>query len=483
MLDLTIFVIVLILLAMAKSIEKKEKESRVEMSKAEMTKIILPEEKVPKYWYNVQADMPNPMEPYLHPQTKKALEPKDLAHIFPQALIEQEVSQERYIEIPQEIREIYKQWRPSPLYRAHQLEKALGVNSRIYYKYEGVSPVGSHKLNSAIPQVFYNKEAGIKRLTTETGAGQWGTALSLACQMFGLECTVYMVRISFKQKPYRRTLMETYGGQCIASPSNLTETGRRVLVEQPETPGSLGIAISEAVEDASLRPDTNYALGSVLNHVSLHQTIIGQEVKLQMEMVDDYPDVVVACCGGGSNLAGIAFPFIPDKLKGSKVRLLAVEPTASPSLTRGTFAYDYGDLGGLTPLMKMYTVGSSFTPAGIHSGGLRYHGSSPLVSQLYHDGLIEATAVEQTRAFSAAVLFARTEGIIPAPESSHAIRAGIDEALRAQEEGKSLSIVINVSGHGYLDLTAYESYLSGEMKDVQLSDEDIAQAIAKLPKI
>lgn len=453
------------------------------MSRAELTKIILPEEKIPKYWYNVQADMPNPMEPYLNPQSKKPVVPQDLAPIFPPALIEQEVTKERYVGIPQEVREIYKQWRPSPLFRARQLEKALGVNSRIYYKYEGVSPVGSHKLNSAIPQVYYNKQARIKRLTTETGAGQWGTALSLACQMFGLECTVYMVRISFQQKPYRRALMETYGGQCIASPSNLTEAGRKILVEQPETPGSLGIAISEAVEDAASRPDTNYALGSVLNHVSLHQTIIGQEVKLQMEMVDDYPDVIVACCGGGSNLAGIAFPFIPDKLKGKKVRLVAVEPTASPSLTRGVFAYDYGDVAGFTPLMKMYTLGSSFTPAGIHAGGLRYHGDSPLVSQLYHDGLLEAKAVEQTRAFAAAVLFARTEGIVPAPESSHAIRAGIDEALQAKEEGKNISIVINVSGHGHLDLTAYESYLSGQMQDIQLSEEDLAQGIARLPKI
>lgn len=453
------------------------------MSREELTKIILPEEKLPKYWYNVQADMPNPMEPYLNPRTGQSLGPQDLAAIFPMALIEQEVTKERYVEIPNEVREIYKQWRPSPLFRARQLEKALGVTSRIYYKYEGVSPVGSHKLNSAIPQVFYNKAEGIKRLATETGAGQWGTALSLACQMFDLECTVYMVRISFQQKPYRRALMETYGAQCIASPSNLTEIGRKILAEQPETPGTLSIAISEAVEDAASRQDTNYALGSVLNHVCLHQSIIGQEVQLQLEMVDDYPDVIVGCCGGGSNFAGIAFPYIPEKLKGSKVRLVAVEPTASPSLTKGVFAYDYGDVAGLTPLMKMYTLGSNFTPAGIHAGGLRYHGDSPLVSQLYHDGLVEARGVEQTKAFEAAVLFARTEGILPAPESSHAIRVGIDEALQAKEEGKTLSIVINVSGHGHLDLTAYDSYASGQMKDVELSEADLKKGIAGLPKI
>jgi len=453
------------------------------MSREELTKIILPEEKLPKYWYNVQADMPTPLEPGLNPQTKEPLGPQDLAAIFPMALIEQEVTKERYIEIPKEIREIYKQWRPAPLFRARQLEKALDSSCRIYYKYEGISPVGSHKLNTAMPQAFYNKAEGIKRLSTETGAGQWGTALSLACQMFGLECAVYMVRISFQQKPYRRALMETYGATCLASPSNMTEVGRKILADQPETPGTLSIAISEAVEDAASRKDTNYALGSVLNHVCLHQTIIGQEVQLQMEMVDDYPDVVIGCCGGGSNFAGIAFPYIQEKLKGSKVRLVAVEPTASPTLTKGVFAYDYGDVAGLTPLMKMYTLGSSFTPAGIHAGGLRYHGDSPLVSQLYHDGLVEARAVDQTKAFEAAVLFARTEGILPAPESSHAIRVGIDEALKAKEEGKILSIVINLSGHGNLDLTAYESYNSGQMKDVALSESDLAKGIAQLPKI
>ncbi len=406
------------------------------MSREELTKIILPEEKIPKFWYNVQADMPNLPAPGLNPKTKKPLTPNDLTPIFPMSLIEQEVSTERFIEIPEKVREIYKQWRPSPLFRAHRLEKALDTPCRIYYKYEGVSPVGSHKLNSAVPQAYFNKEAGIKRLTTETGAGQWGTALSLACKMFDLACTVYMVRISFKQKPYRRVFMETYGAECLPSPSDRTEIGRKVLLEHPDTPGTLGIAISEAIEDAVQRDDTNYALGSVLNHVSLHQSIIGQEVKLQMEMVDDYPDVVIGCCGGGSNLAGIAFPFLPDKLQGKNVRLVAVEPAACPSLTKGTFAYDYCDVAGLTPLLKMYTLGSHFTPAGIHAGGLRYHGVSTLVSQLYHDGLLEAKAVKQKGVFEAAILFAQTEGIIPAPESSHAIRTAIDEAFRRQRRRK-----------------------------------------------
>ncbi|MDD2211583.1 MAG: TrpB-like pyridoxal phosphate-dependent enzyme [Clostridia bacterium] len=453
------------------------------MSRAELTKIILPEEKIPKFWYNVQADMPNPLAPGLHPQTKKPLTPSDLTPIFPMSLIEQEVSTERYIEIPQEVREIYKQWRPSPLFRARRLEKALDTPCRIYYKYEGVSPVGSHKLNSAIPQVFFNKVAGIKRLTTETGAGQWGTALSLACKMFGLECIVYMVRISFQQKPYRRLFMETYGAQCIPSPSEKTEIGRKILLEYPETPGTLGIAISEAIEDAVQCAETNYALGSVLNHVCLHQSIIGQEVRLQLEMVEDYPDVVIGCCGGGSNFAGIAFPFVPDKLKGKKVRLVAVEPSACPSLTRGKFAYDYCDIAGLTPLLKMYTLGSNFTPAGIHAGGLRYHGCSPLLSQLYADGLLEAKAVKQKGVFEAAVLFAQTEGIVPAPESAHAIKATIDEALAGKKEGVARSIVFNLSGHGHLDLTAYENYFSGVIKDVVISEKEIQENFKRLPVI
>ncbi|MDD3889665.1 MAG: TrpB-like pyridoxal phosphate-dependent enzyme, partial [Syntrophomonadaceae bacterium] len=345
------------------------------MRRDELSKVILPEDRMPKFWYNVQADMPNPLEPGLNPQTHKPLTPADLEPIFARELIAQEVSTERFIEIPKAVRQLYKQFRPSPLFRAHNLEKALDTTCRIYYKYEGVSPVGSHKLNSALPQVYFNKMQGIKRITTETGAGQWGTALSLACKQFGLEAMVYMVKVSYQQKPYRRSIMELYGGSCIPSPSTLTASGRRAIEENPDTPGTLAIAISEAVEDALSRDDTNYSLGSVLNHVCLHQTIIGQEVKLQMEMVDDFPDIVVGCCGGGSNMAGIALPFIPDKLAGKKIRLVAVEPAACPTLTRGKFAYDYGDSVGLTPMLKMYTLGHGFTPSGIHAGGLRYHGA------------------------------------------------------------------------------------------------------------
>ncbi|MBP8819396.1 MAG: TrpB-like pyridoxal phosphate-dependent enzyme [Syntrophomonadaceae bacterium] len=451
------------------------------MSRAELTKIILPEEKIPKFWYNVQADMPNPLAPPLHPQTMQPITPADLEPIFARELIAQEVSNERFIEIPTEVRDLYKQYRPSPLFRAHNLEKALDTNCHIYYKYEGVSPVGSHKLNSALPQVFFNKVQGIKRISTETGAGQWGTALSLACKLFGLEAMVYMVKVSYYQKPYRRSIMELYGATCIPSPSNLTASGRQALEKDPDTPGSLGMAISEAVEDAISRDDTNYSLGSVLNHVCIHQSIIGQEVKLQMEMVDDYPDVVIGCCGGGSNFAGIAFPFIPDKLAGKKVRLLGVEPAACPTLTKGVFAYDYGDVAGLTPAMQMYTLGHDFVPSGIHAGGLRYHGESPLVSQLYHDGLIEAIAVKQNPTFEAAMLFARTESIVPAPESAHAIRAAIDEALKAREEGVVRTIVFNLSGHGNLDLYSYDKFLAGETEDVEFSDEELAVSIKNLP--
>jgi tryptophan synthase beta chain len=453
------------------------------MSRAELTKIILPEEKIPKFWYNVQADMPNPLAPPLHPQTMQPITPADLEPIFARELIAQEVSNERFIEIPAEVRDLYKQYRPSPLFRAHNLEKALDTNCRIYYKYEGVSPVGSHKLNSALPQVFFNKVQGIKRISTETGAGQWGTALSLACKLFGLEAMVYMVKISYYQKPYRRSIMELYGATCIPSPSNLTAAGRQALEKDPDTPGSLGMAISEAVEDAVSREDTNYSLGSVLNHVCIHQSIIGQEVKLQMEMVDDYPDVVIGCCGGGSNFAGIAFPFIPDKLAGKKIRLLGVEPAACPTLTKGVFAYDYGDVAGLTPAMQMYTLGHDFVPSGIHAGGLRYHGESPLVSQLYHDGLIEAIAVKQNPTFEAAMLFARTESIVPAPESAHAIRAAIDEALKAREEGVARTIVFNLSGHGQLDLYSYDKFLAGETEDIEFSDEELAVSIKNLPVV
>jgi tryptophan synthase beta chain len=411
------------------------------------------------------------------------LTPVDLQEIFADELIAQEVSTERFIEIPKEVREEYKKWRPSPLFRARSLEKALDTPCRIYYKYEGFSPVGSHKLNSAIPQVFFNKVQGIKRITTETGAGQWGTALSLACKIYDIEAMVYMVRVSYQQKPYRRIFMEMYGATCVPSPSPLTASGRRALAENPDTPGTLGLAISEAVEDAVGREDTKYSLGSVLNHVCLHQSIIGQEVKLQMEMVDDYPDIVIGCCGGGSNFAGIAFPFIPDKLKGIKVRLLGVEPAACPTLTRGVFAYDLGDVAGFTPLLKMYTLGHNFVPPGIHAGGLRYHGESPLVSQLYHDGLIEAMAVLQNDCFSAAQLFAQTEGIIPAPESSHAIRAAINEALKGKEEGVARSIVFNLSGHGHLDLAAYDNYLSGKTEDVEFPEETLRESLKSLPQV
>ncbi|MEN6324656.1 MAG: TrpB-like pyridoxal phosphate-dependent enzyme [Syntrophomonas sp.] len=453
------------------------------MSREELTKIILPEDKIPKFWYNVQADMPNPLEPGLNPQTKQPLAPSDLEPIFARELIMQEVSTERYIEIPAEVRELYKKYRPSPLYRARGLEKALDTTCRIYYKYEGVSPVGSHKLNSALPQVFFNKAQGIKRISTETGAGQWGTALALAGKLFDIEIMVYMVKVSYTQKPYRRSIMELYGAKCVPSPSPLTQAGRNVLEQHPDTPGTLAIAISEAVEDAASRADTNYTLGSVLNHVCIHQSIIGQEVKMQMEMVDDYPDVVIGCCGGGSNFAGIAFPFIPDKLAGKKVRLVAVEPAACPTLTKGVFAYDFGDVAGYTPMMKMYTLGHDFTPSGIHAGGLRYHGESPLVSQLYHDGLLEAVAVKQNPTFAAAMIFAQSEGIVPAPESAHAIRTAIDEALKAKEEGVSRSIVFNLSGHGHLDLFSYDKYLSGETEDVEFSDEELKESLRNLPQL
>lgn len=453
------------------------------MSRDHFTKIMLPEDKIPKFWYNVQADMPNLPVPGLHPQTKQPLTPADLEPIFARELIAQEVSTERYIEIPAEVRQLYKQYRPSPLFRARQLEKALDTPCRIYYKYEGVSPVGSHKLNSALPQAFFNKIQGIKRLTTETGAGQWGTALSLACRHFGIEAMVYMVKISFTQKPYRRSIMELYGATCVASPSTLTESGRRELAKDPNTPGTLAMAISEAVEDAAQRDDTNYSLGSVLNHVCLHQTIIGQEARLQLEMVDDYPDMVIGCCGGGSNFAGIAFPFLPDKLAGKNIRLIAVEPAACPTLTKGEFTYDYGDAAGLVPIMKMYTLGHNFTPSGIHAGGLRYHGASPLVSQLYHDGLLEAVAVKQNATFAAAMLFARTESIVPAPESAHAIRVAVDEALKAKEEGISRTILFNLSGHGHLDLFSYDRYLSGETEDVEFSCEDLQVSLQDLPQI
>lgn len=445
-------------------------------------KIMLEEKDIPRRWYNIQADMPTKLEPPLHPVTKKPVGPEDLAGIFPMELIKQEVSQERWIDIPEEIVDKYRIWRPTPLIRATELEKALDTPAKIYYKYEGASPAGSHKANTSIPQAYYNKAAGIKRLATETGAGQWGSALSLACSFYGLECIVYMVKVSYQQKPYRRSFMQIYGAEVVASPSERTAAGRQVLSVSPDSLGSLGLAISEAVEDAAGRTDTNYALGSVLNHVILHQTVIGLEAKKQLEKAGDYPDVVLGCCGGGSNFAGIAFPFLQDRLAGGKVRAVAVEPSACPTLTRGTFAHDYGDLGKLTPIMKMYTLGHNFMPSGIHAGGLRYHGESPLVSQLYHDGFIEAQAYDQREIFEAAVLFAKTEGIIPAPESSHAIKGAIVEALKAKQAGKTSTILFCLSGHGHFDMTAYDSYFSGNMVDVPCDDEEIKANLAELPK-
>ena len=445
------------------------------------TKILLTEKEIPTHWYNIQADMPNPLKPPLNPVTKKPAAPDELGAIFPQEIIKQEMSTERFIEIPEEVRKLYALWRPSPVYRAHRLEKALDTPAKIYFKYEGVSPAGSHKLNTAIPQAYYNKKQGIKRLTTETGAGQWGTALSMACKFFGLECTVYMVKISYNQKPYRRSMMQLFGAEVFASPSDKTHAGREVLKKDPDSNGSLGIAISEAVEDAAKNSDTNYALGSVLNHVVLHQTVIGLEAKKQMEKAGYYPDVVIACSGGGSNFSGLAMPFVQDKIKeGKKTRIVAAEPAACPSLTKGKFTYDYGDTAHLTPMMMMYTLGSDFMPPGIHAGGLRYHGSSPIQSQLLHDGLIEAVAYEQPDVFEAAVLFAQNEGIVPAPESSHAIKAAIDEAIKAREAGESRTILFCLSGHGYFDMTAYDIYLSGQLQNSSLPDDIINKALEKL---
>ncbi len=449
------------------------------------TKIVLSDKEIPTKWYNIMADMPNLPKPPLHPATKQPVGPDDLTPIFPMALIEQEMTQERWIDIPEEVLDIYSLWRPAPLFRAHRLEKLLGTPAKIYYKYEGVSPAGSHKPNTAIPQAYYNKKAGMTRIATETGAGQWGTSMALAGKLFGLDVTVYMVKVSYGQKPYRRIMMETWGATVHASPSNTTNSGRKILELDPDNSGSLGIAISEAVEDAATHTDTNYALGSVLNHVCLHQTVIGLEAKKQLEIVGDYPDIVIGCCGGGSNLAGIAFPFLHDKIKGNRkdVRIIAVEPTSCPTLTKGEFRYDFGDVAGFTPLMTMYTLGHDFMPSGIHAGGLRYHGDSPLISQLYHDKLIEAQAYHQTAVFEAAMQFANTEAIIPAPESAHAIRAAIDEALRAKEEGKEKTILFNLSGHGYLDLQAYADYREGKLMDHEHPEEDIKKSLAKLPVI
>ena len=447
------------------------------------TKILLPETEIPTQWYNVVADLPTPPAPPLGPDGKP-LDPSAMAPIFADNIIEQEVSAQRWIDIPEAVREIYQLWRPSPMFRAHRLEAALGTPCRIYYKYEGVSASGSHKLNSAVPQAYYNKVAGIRRLTTETGAGQWGSSLALAGQMFGIDVRVYMVKVSYEQKPFRRSMMQTWGAEVIASPSERTASGRRILAADPDSPGSLGIAISEAVEEAASRDDTKYSLGSVLNHVLLHQTVIGLEAKKQFALVGDYPDMIFAPCGGGSNFGGVAFPFYAEAAAGGKaVRLVAVEPSSCPSLTRGHYAYDFGDTEGFTPLLLQYTLGHDFVPPGIHAGGLRYHGASTLVSRMYHDKLIEAVAVPQIATFEAGVTFARAEGIIPAPESSHAIRACIDEALRCKASGEAKTLFFNLSGHGHFDMMSYDKYFNHQLEDYDYPQAAIDAALARLPKV
>src|SRR2546427_5660352 len=448
-------------------------------------KYLLSEDEMPRAWSNIAPDLPRPPEPVLHPGTKQPVTPDDLAPLFPMALIMQEVSTEPYIEIPEPVRQIYTQWRPSPLYRARRLEKALDTPARIYYKYEGVSPVGSHKPNTAVAQVFYNQQEGVRKISTETGAGQWGSALSMAGAFFGVEIEVFMVKVSYQQKPYRRNMMEAYGATVHASPTNLTDAGRSILAQDPENMGSLGIAISEAVEVAAKSGGTTkYSLGSVLNHVLMHQTIIGEEALLQLEKADDYPDIVIGCVGGGSNYSGLAFPFIGEaRKKGLKTRFLAAEPMACPSLTKGIYAYDFGDTIGMTPLVKMHTLGHDFIPPGIHAGGLRYHGMSPLVSLLHHTGILEAQAFHQIPVFDAAVQFARTEGIIPAPESGHAIRAVINEALEAKKAGQERVILFNLSGHGHFDMAAYEAYFSGKLQDYEYPAEAVAAAQHRMPQV
>lgn len=449
------------------------------------TKIILDENEIPKKWYNIQADLKTPLDPPMHPQTKKPVTPGDLEPIFPKELIRQEMCQDRYIDIPEEIRDIYTLWRPSPLFRAFRLEKLLKTPAKIYYKYEGVSPPGSHKPNTAIAQAYYNMKEGIERIATETGAGQWGSSLAFATQLFGMECKVYMVRGSYDQKPYRKMMMQTWGATCVPSPSPDTNSGRAILKKDPNTPGSLGIAISEAVEDAATHDNTNYSLGSVLNHVCLHQTIIGQEAQKQLDMVDEKADIVIASAGGGSNCAGLCFPFIKDKIDGKNpdLEVLAVEPSACPSLTRGMYAYDFGDVAGLTPLLKMFTLGHDFIPPSIHAGGLRYHGMAPLVSRLHADNMIDSTSVYQNEVFDAAVMFARAEGIIPAPESAHAIRVAIDKAIECKKTGEAKTILFNNSGHGHFDLSSYEAYFAGSLTDYEYPADLIAESLNHLPVI
>lgn len=432
----------------------------------ESTKILLDENEMPKKWYNIIADLPTPLAPVLNPATNEPISPDDLAPLFPQALIKQENSTQKYIDIPEDIKDIYRLWRPSPVYRAHRLEKALGTPAKIYYKHEGVSPAGSHKPNTSVAQAYYNMKEGVERITTETGAGQWGSALSLACNYFDMECKVYMVRSSFEQKPYRKSLINLWGATVVPSPSPDTQFGRKILEEFPDTSGSLGIAISEAIEDAALNDNTKYALGSVLNHVMLHQTVIGLESQKQFEKIDEYPDVVIGCCGGGSNLAGLSFPYIKDKIDGKKeVEIIAVEPSACPTLTKGKFEYDFGDTAEMTPLLKMYTLGHSFIPPAIHAGGLRYHGESPIISNLYDDGLISAESYHQIEVFDAGVTFARSEGIVPAPESAHAIKSTIEHALKCKQTGEEKTILFGLSGHGHFDMASYDKYFSKELSN------------------
>jgi tryptophan synthase beta chain len=452
---------------------------------SEQTRFILKESDLPKSWYNVQADSPVPPTPVLNPMTKEPVTPDFLGVLFPMELIQQEVSTERYIQIPDEVREIYKLYRPTPLMRARRLEKALGTPAHIYFKNESVSPVGSHKPNTAIPQAYYNKAAGTKAMTTETGAGQWGTALAMACNFFNMDLEVYMVKISYNQKPYRRIFMQTFGAQVFASPTDRTEYGRSLLAKDPQNNGSLGIAISEAVEVAAKSGGKKkYSLGSVLNHVLMHQTVVGEEALKQMDMAGEYPDVVIGCVGGGSNFGGLAFPFLRQNLKdGQRTRLVAVEPTATPSLTKGEYTFDYGDSAQMAPIVKMYTLGHTFMPAGIHAGGLRYHGMAPSISALYHAGYIQAVAVPQVGTFDAAVQFTRAEGIIPAPESAHAIRVAIDEALDAKQKGEKRVILFNLSGHGHFDMTAYESYLNGQLVDYEYPADAVQEAMKELPKV
>jgi len=449
------------------------------------TKYTLDESKMPRQWYNIQADLPEPLPPYLHPMTKEPLGPDDLAPLFPMELIKQEVSQERYIDIPEEVREVYRLWRPTTLFRAYRLEKALDTPAKIYYKYEGTSPPGSHKPNTAVAQVYYNKKEGVKRITTETGAGQWGSALAFAGACFDVDIKVYMVRISYDQKPYRRVMMQTWGAQCVPSPSEDTKSGRDMLAKDPDCPGSLGLAISEAVEDAMFRDDTKYSLGSVLNHVLMHQTVVGLETKAAFEDIGDYPDIIVGCVGGGSNFAGMYLPFLKDKIDGKKpdLRIINVEPFSCPTLTKGPYAYDYGDVAGLAPIAKMYTLGHGFIPPPVHAGGLRYHGMAPIICHLLKLGLVEARAVHQLATFEAGVQFARNEGIISAPETDHAIRVTIDEALKCKETGEVKTILLAHSGHGHVDMAAYEAYFAGKLQDYEYPKEKIEAALKELPEV